>query len=225
MTTRRAVIAALVSLLLGTGVIAAVGEALSRPAPRAIGDPPADIRASPLQLPVSATDFVSGWFSRGNPGSGAILLLHGVRADRTQMIGRMRFLEGADYSVLAIDLPAHGESSGERITFGAREAAGVAAALGYLRRQLPAERIGVIAVSLGAASLVLAKPSPPPDAVVLESMYPTITEAVEDRLAARLGALGRELAPVLVWQLPLRMGVNPASCGPSRLSRHSGRLC
>jgi len=42
--------------------------------------------------------------------------------------------------------------------------------------------VGVIGVSLGAASLVLAKPDPAPSAVVLESMYPTIEEAVSNRL-------------------------------------------
>lgn len=116
--------------------------------------------------------------------------------------------------MLLIDLPAHGESMGERITFGAREGAGVTAALAFLRRELPGERIGVIGVSLGAAALVLAQPRPAPDAVVLESMYPTIAEAVANRLAMRLGPLGRPLAPLLLWQLPLRLGIGPAQLRP-----------
>lgn len=205
---------ALVCLLLSLATIAGVGEALSRPATHPVGDAPADIRAFSVQIPISSTEFVSGWFSRSNPSCGVILLLHGIRSDRRQMLGRARFLERAGYSVLLIDLPAHGESSGERITFGAREAGGVVAALAYLRRECPAEGVGVIGVSLGAASLVLAKPSPPPSAVVLESMYPTITEAVADRLSMRFGPVGGKLAPLLVWQLPLRAGVRPEQLRP-----------
>lgn len=136
-----------------------------------------------------------------------MLLLHGVRSDRREMLDRARFLKAAGFSVLLIDLPAHGESSGSRITFGAREANGVNAALGYLKTQLPGEKLGVIGVSLGAASFVLANPPHAINAAVIESMYPTIAEAVEDRLAMRLGAIGTRLAPLLLWQLPLRTGV------------------
>ena len=214
MTVRRVLLAAVLCLLLGIAAIAAVGEVLSRPAAHVIGAAPPDMHASSVRVPIAPTQFVSGWLSRGQAGAGAVLLLHGVRADRTQMLGRARFLKAAGYSVLLIDLPAHGESSGDRITFGAREAAGVAATLAYLRRAYPGERLGVIGVSLWAAALVLAQPTPPPSAVVVESMYPTITEAVADRLAVRLGSVGSALAPLLLWQLPLRVGVSPEHLRP-----------
>ncbi len=195
----RLVIALLVS---ATGFVLATGAWLSRPAQRSVGPPPADLGAVTLRLPVGATQSVAGWFARGT-GRGVVLLLHGVRADRTRMLGRARFLRAAGYGVLLIDLPAHGESPGARIGFGAHEAAGVLAALRFLRGELPGEPIGVIGVSLGAAALVLSRPSPAPSAVVLESMYPTVAEAVSNRLAIRLGAPGRLLAPLLLWQFPL----------------------
>lgn len=144
------------------------------------------------------------------------MLLHGVGADRTQMLGRARFLHEAGYAALLVDLPAHGESSGDRITFGARESEAVRAALEYLRHQLPGVRIGVIGVSLGAAAIVLAHPKPAPDAVILESMYPTIEEAVAARLVMRLGPLGAALAPPLLWQMPLRTGVRAEDLRPIR---------
>ena len=190
------------------------GEVLSRPASRAVGQPPTYFPAKVVRIDTSPGQFVVGWFARGEPSRGAVLLLHGVRADRTQMLRRAQFLAKAGYSTLLIDLPAHGESSGRRITFGAKEGAGVLAALGFLHRELPAERIGVIGVSLGAASTVLSNPQPAPAAVVIESMYPTIEEAVRDRLAMRLGGLGAELAPVLLWQLPLRTDVKAEDLRP-----------
>jgi hypothetical protein len=36
----------------------------------------------------------------------------------------------------------------------------------------------------------------------------------EDRLRMRLGALGRPLARLLLWQLPLRLGIQPSQLRP-----------
>jgi uncharacterized protein len=186
----------------------AAGEVLSAPAKRTVGLPPAELAAESVILDGRAGGTISGWFSRGKPGLGAVLLLHGVRSDRRQMIERSKFLHAAGYSVLLVDLPAHGESGGDRITFGYRETEGVRASLRFLDERLPGERTAVIGVSLGAASFVLADVSPAPSAVVLESMYPTIDEAIADRLSLHLGPLGPVLAPILLWQLPVRLGVS-----------------
>lgn len=205
MKRRHIAIAALCALAAGAVATLAAGEMLSRPVRGGAGQAPADLQAAPVALPVPQHGTVHGWLVRGTPGKGVVLLLHGVRSNRTQMIGRARFLRAAGYSSLLIDLPAHGESSGERITFGMREAAGVKAALDYLRQSLPGEPVGVIGVSLGGASLVFAQARPAPRAVVLESVYSTLAEAVANRLSMRLGASGEYLAPLLLWQLPLRL--------------------
>ena len=208
----------LLSLAFSIGLVLVVcigaGEALSSPASRPIGEAPADLHALPVAIRASSDDLVSGWLSPGVKGNGAVLLLHGVRSDRRQMIERARLLNRQGYAVLLIDLPAHGESTGKRITFGLREAAGVRAALDYMRQELPDERIGVVGVSLGAASFVLSKATPAPDAVVLESMYPTITEAVTDRLTRHLGVAGEVLAPMLLWQLPFQLGITANDLRP-----------
>lgn len=210
---RRAILAVVIAALLGLALVFGAGEELSRPVQRPIGQAPAELRAESVRLPLSPTESVSGWFARGE-GRGAVLLLHGIRADRTQMVDRARFLLAEGYSVLLIDLPSHGESSGKRITFGAHEAAGVSAALRYLANELPEERLGVIGVSLGAASLVLSRPSPPLNAVVLESMFPSIADAVANRLVMRFGPMGSVFAPLLLWQLPLRADVSADDLRP-----------
>lgn len=207
LTTAAAVVAA------ATAVFAA-GELLSVPAHRALPSPPPELAAVAVTLPVSPNEQIKGWFARGGRGKGAVLLLHGVRGDRTKMLPRALKLKSQGYSVLLVDLPAHGESSGNRITFGFREADGVKAALMFLRETLPTERIGVIGVSLGAASLVISKVEPAPNAVVLESMYPTITEAVQNRLIARIGRLGVPMSKLLLWQLPIRAGITPDQLRP-----------
>ena len=163
------------------------------------------MRAEEVRIPLSPSGFVSGWLVPVPARSGVVLLVHGLRSDRLQMLARARFLNAAGYAVLLIDLPSHGESTGDRITFGLREGRGVEAALDFLHRRFPQDRVGVIGVSLGAASLVLSHPARTPDAVVLESMYPTLREAVADRLAIRMGAAGTLFTPLLLAQLPLRL--------------------
>ena len=213
-TPRLLALAALLVLALLLGAVLLVGHRLSRPAQRLIGAPPPALQAEAIRLPTDVGGHVGGWFSAGRPGAGVVLLLHGVRGDRLAMLDRALFLQHAGFSTLLIDLPAHGDSSGQRITFGKHEGAGVRAALAYLALRLPDERVGVIAVSLGAAALVLESPQPASAAVVLESMYPTIQEALADRLALHLGTWSKALSPLLLSQLPWRTGVSAAELRP-----------
>jgi alpha-beta hydrolase superfamily lysophospholipase len=194
-------------------IVIGAGEVLSRPANGSVGAAPIELHAESVTLRLS-NESISGWLARGTPGLGIVLLLHGVRSDRRQMLGRARFLFQAGYSIMLIDLPAHGESGGERITFGYQEAEGVKAAMRYLTETFPDEKIAVIGVSLGAASLVLSKVSPAPSAVVLESMYLTIEEAITRRLEKRFGPLGGLFTPLFLWQLPLRLGVTADQLRP-----------
>jgi len=214
MTMRRAASVATALLLLVVFGALVAGEVLTRPARRVVGAPPDRLPAETVTIRTESGLLVHGWFAAGAPGRGAVLLLHGVRGDRRDMLGRGLALLQAGFSVLLIDLPAHGESEGARITFGRHEAGGVSAAVNYMARRLPAERIGVIGVSLGAAALVYSRPAGPLGAVVLESMYPTISEAVENRLAMRFGGFGRHLAPLLLCQLRLRLGATPDELRP-----------
>jgi fermentation-respiration switch protein FrsA (DUF1100 family) len=209
----RGLIALALTALAALAALLMVGHSLSAPSPGAVGAPPEDLPAVTVRI-ATRSGYVAGWLATGKPHGGAVLLMHGLRASRLQMLERARFLWKAGYTVLLIDLASHGESSGTRITFGAHEKEGASSALAFLAQQFPGERIGVIGVSLGAASLVLSTPRPAPAAVVLESMYPTIGEAVANRLRMRLGAPGAWLAPLLMYQLPLLAGASPRELRP-----------
>jgi pimeloyl-ACP methyl ester carboxylesterase len=202
-----------VALLMGGAVLSWIaGSQLVAPTQYVVAQP-ANLDARNVKLPLDHGRAVAGWFVPGQ-GKGAILLLHGIRADRRQMLGRARFLAAAGYGVLLIDLPGHGASAAPAITFGLREAEGVQAALNYLRKHAPQQPLGVIGVSLGAASFMLCKSCPQVDAVVLESMYPTIDEAVEDRLRQRAGVLAAPLSKLLLWQLPVRLHIEARQLRP-----------
>lgn len=209
---RRWLLAALALALLGAGLAWAAGTWLVSSTPRAV-PLPGDFRAQAVSLPLPDQRSVHGWFVPG-AGKGAILLLHGIRADRRQMLGRARFLAASGYAVLLVDLPGQGASRAPAVTFGLKEADGVQAALAWLRGQAPGQPLGVIGVSLGAASFMLCTTCPQVDALVLESMYPSIEEAVEDRLRMRAGILATPLSKLLLWQLPLRLDIQPAQLRP-----------
>jgi alpha-beta hydrolase superfamily lysophospholipase len=190
------------------------GSFLGSSVNRSVGDPPSDLAAKSLLLRTVDGSPVAGWIVAGQPEAGVVLLIHGVRADRRAMLGRAEFLNRLGYGVLLIDLPGHGESVADQITYGFNESKAVTAALNFLSTDFPSERVGVIAASLGAAALVLSKPDPAPSAVVLEAMFPTIADAVNNRLNSYIGWWASPFAPLLLWQLPLRLGVSPEQLRP-----------
>lgn len=206
--------AALLLLALMAGALWTIGDLLSAPVPRTVGNPPADLGAHNVAFASASGSQVHGWLVPGRPGQGAVLLLHGVRGDRRDMISRAQFLHKAGYGVLLIDLQSHGESRGKRITFGYLESRDVCAALSLMQREFPGERLGVIGASMGAAAFVLAKDRPKVSAAVLESMYPTIDQALADRLRLHLGPLGPLLAPVLKMLLRPQLGVTAGDLRP-----------
>lgn len=207
-------LALLLTLMVPLTAIWFVGWLLVHPAEHHIGLPPADLPAHSVVIRDASGMPVWGWFVAGERHKGAVLLLHGVRADRRSMLDRARFLHAAGYAVLLIDFQASGDSPGRAITFGYREADDVKASLRYLHQRLPGERVGIIATSMGGAATILAEPEVDADAVVLEQVYPTIQQALEDRLTIYLGPMGRWLAPVMLATLHAHLNIYPNQLRP-----------
>lgn len=212
---KRLLLALTLLALLLAGLSLAAGEWLTRPVRATVGAPPEGLTAEGVRIPHGDGQHLAGWYLPGRANQGAVLMLHGVRGNRLQMLARARWLQREGIASLVVDLPSHGESSGERIAFGRREAPAVDAALAWLRQRLPDEKIGAIGVSLGGAALLFAQRQPELDALVLESVYPTIEDAVRDRIAMRLGSpASRALAPLLLVQVPLRLGLSTDQLRP-----------
>lgn len=190
------------------------GDRLSAPVNHPVGAPPAGLPAEQVVFASESGSTLRGWLLPGREGRGAVVLMHGVRADRTSMLGRARFLNAAGYAVLLFDFQAHGESPGGRVTFGHLESRDARAAVRFARQRMPGERVGVVGVSMGGAAALLAEPPLEADAYVLEMVYPTLEEAVADRLKMRLGPWGGRLAPLLTLQLRPRLGVGAEQMRP-----------
>jgi alpha-beta hydrolase superfamily lysophospholipase len=204
---------------LGFGASWYVGSESEAPAPRHIGAPPADLPVEAVAIPSGSGSRLAGWFIPGGAHKGAILLLHGIRANRLEMLGRARFFHGLGFAVLLFDFQAHGESPGEHMTFGYLESKDARAAFDFLRSKTPGEKIGIDGLSLGGASALLADPPLEADAMVLEAVFASFDTAVGNRIVVWLGPFGRYvvplLTPLLTWQVEPRLGFDPALLAPA----------
>jgi alpha-beta hydrolase superfamily lysophospholipase len=132
------VFGALLLLFIGNWL---AGSFLTAPANQIIGNLPADVAGRSIQFPSESGSTIHGWFIPGNKGAGAVVLMHGVRANRLSMLDRARFLSRAGYSVLLFDFQAQGESEGKHITFGYLESKDAQAAISFLRSNAPDEKM------------------------------------------------------------------------------------
>lgn len=192
---------------------------ITGPSPAVIAPPPSTLAAENVRFQSESGSRIHAWYVRGRPGAGAVLLLHGVGSNRTSMESRAAFLHDEGFTVLAPDFQAHGESPGEHTTFGALESLDAEAAMNFLRTVAPGERIGVIGVSMGGAATLLGRGPISADAFVLESVYPTIRNAVSDRLATWLGPLGgvgRHFTSTALRIIHSQTGVTEADLQPIR---------
>ncbi|MBV9911571.1 MAG: alpha/beta fold hydrolase [Sinobacteraceae bacterium] len=205
-------LAALVIVIIA-GTWFAAGK-LSEPMPHNIGRPPLDLEASNVTMVSSAGHLVHGWLAHGVADHGVILLLHGLSADRRAMVPRAEYLHKLGYTVLMIDFQANGETRGANQTFGELESRDVAAAIQYLHYKLPDERLGILGVSLGAAAFVLADDREHVDAVVLDSIYPTLKEAIAERVRSHIGPLAAMVTPLLYVEAKSRLPLNPEQLRP-----------
>ena len=177
---------------------------------------PKNLAVEPVTFPSKSGATISGWLVQGATNRGIVILQHGVRADKSTLVERAKFLSQAGYTVLMFDFQAHGESLGHVITLGFLESRDSRAAVEFAKKRFPGKPIGVIGVSLGAAAAALANPPLDVQALVLEMMYPTVEEATKDRIEMRLGRLGRCLSPLLTTQIPFRAGCNAEDLSPIR---------
>ncbi len=206
-----------VAVILGATLVGTAACMLAAPSRVLIAPPPASLGAETVMFPSGSGSLIHAWLVRGRLGGGAVLLLHGVGANRTSMLGRAEFLHAMGFTILAPDFQAHGESPGKHITFGARESLDAAAAIEFLGQAVPGERIGVIGISMGGAASLLGPGPLPASAFVLESVYPTIRQAVSDRLATwfgPFGRVGRSFAPAVIHYVAAEIGVTETELQP-----------
>lgn len=192
------------------------GEHLVSPATASVGDTPAGAEAVSFESGTGVE--LRGWLFPVQSSRGAVLLMHGVRGNRTNMTRRARLVNDLGYSALSFDFQAHGESEGEQITFGWRESADAISAVDYLRRRYADLPIYVIGVSLGGAAALLAEPPLDVNGMILESVYPDIASAISNRLEMRI-PYSSLLTPLFTAQIGPRLGFSADNLAPAEAAQ------
>lgn len=103
---------------------------------------------------------------------GTVILVHGSQTNKTGMGYTAARLVPQGFSVMLLDLRAHGESGGDYTTFGYKEALDVEAAIQWTKAHASGGRIALLGYSSGAvAALFAAAQTPDIAAVVADSAY------------------------------------------------------
>ncbi len=143
---------------------------------------------------------LKGWYIPGEPDKPVVIFVHGISGTRAgdhtlDLVKRLRNRYG--FGTLLFDLRAHGESGGDKISAGVFERKDVEGALDYLKgRGVPAERVGLLGFSMGAAIAILtAADEPAFRAVVADSPFAVASELVAQETARK--------TPFPEWMVPI----------------------
>lgn len=120
-----------------------------------------------------------GWWVPAREARGSVVLLHGLNRSRIEMVRKVPFLHEHGWNALLFDLRHHGDSGGDRSTFGWLEKDDTLAAAS-LARGRDAGPVVLWGVSLGAATATLAAAEDRSIAgLVADSSYLTLRDTVE----------------------------------------------
>lgn len=158
---------------------------------------------------------ISGWYIPGTKPN-AIVLVHGIDANRSALLSEAKVLAEAGYHLLMIDLRAHGQSEGTIATYGYQEALDVQAAVDYLVTLPDVGQVGALGTSFGGAAVVRAATADERiKAVVIESSYSSLPAAVEDAFED-LSIFPQWFAPVIVRLAERKVGLNISEVNSAR---------
>jgi len=121
----------------------------------------------------------------------AVILIHGLYANREQLLPEARLLAERGYGVLIYDNRAHGDSGGSTATWGQLESEDAVRAVDFVQQRtgLPAGKIGMLGLSIGGtAALRETTVDPRIGALVVEATYSSMGEEVQYMYSAH-GAL------------------------------------
>jgi dipeptidyl aminopeptidase/acylaminoacyl peptidase len=142
-------------------------------------------------------------FTPQNSNGNYVILLHGISDSRGGVMGLARLFVENHYAVLAPDNRGHGESGGEVVTYGLREADDVHRWVDWMIASEHPRNVYGMGESLGAGVLLqsLARERRF-SAVVAECPFANFERVAEDRVAQRIPGplwLRQALALPMVW--------------------------
>jgi pimeloyl-ACP methyl ester carboxylesterase len=144
---------------------------------------------------------LAAWTLHTVHGAPAVVLVHGFKTSREEMIPWARFLHDAGYNVLLLDTRGAGKSGGSTVGLGATEPHDISQAVTVAREQFGTDKVAVLGISLGAGAAILAAADDPEiSAVVADSTWTD-----QDLQLSRLSFV--PVGPLRVPLLPYGVGI------------------
>ncbi len=180
---------------------------------------PAEVGLQYEEVTLRSTDELSfaAWWVGREGSSRAAVLVHGWGGDRSDLhvVRTALVYHRAGFNVLMLDLRAHGESEGDRITVGYREPRDVRGALSWLeRRGFDPRDVVLHGWSLGGAAVIQAAPGTGVAAVVEEAAYADLVPLLRERLP-EVGGLPAFFNPGILLMGRLSLGIDPWAVRPA----------
>jgi len=156
---------------------------------------------------------LKGWLVKGS-GEKAVVLIHGYTSskwDEDYMKPALEVLGKAGFTVVTIDMRAHGESGGDVTTLGYRESDDVADIVNMLREK-GFKKIAVYGFSMGGAISIMTASKTSVDAVILDSPYVDIKASGRrwiNRVKGPMRFLLRISYPLIIKLTTSKTGVDP----------------
>ncbi|HYP29059.1 MAG TPA: alpha/beta fold hydrolase [Blastocatellia bacterium] len=142
-----------------------------------------------------------GWWMEAGKESPTVIIFHGVKKNRTDVLRAALVLRRAGMNVLVFDGRAHGSSEGRYVTYGYNERRDAEAALDWLvsEKKIDKDRIGVAGESMGAAiALQVAAHNPGIRAVWADSPFASLRRVAAEFLS-RVTHLPNVVVTPVLW--------------------------
>jgi alpha-beta hydrolase superfamily lysophospholipase len=157
---------------------------------------PTDIGVADVGFESTDGTPIRAWLALAKVGAPAVVLVHGFKTSRDEMLPWARFLHGAGYNALLLDLRGAGRSGGGTIGLGATETRDIVAAVQTAGEAFRTDQVAVLGISLGAGAAILAAATDPHiRAVIADSAWTD-----QDFQLARLSSV--QAGPVRIPLLP-----------------------
>jgi uncharacterized protein len=123
--------------------------------------------------PVTTADVaLAGWSIHTVHGAPAVVLVHGFKSSREEMLPWARLFHDAGYNVLLFDTRGCGQSGNSTVGLGATEPRDISLAVDAARGQFGTIKVAVLGISLGAGAAILAAADDPDiSAVIADSAW------------------------------------------------------
>ena len=146
-----------------------------------------------------------GWFLRHEGERRVIVVMHGYRGEKSDVLGMSTALWRAGFDVLLFDFRGRGRSDRAPFSMGLWEAADLAAALDWVSDRVPGARVGLLGYSMGGVVAILGGADARVAAIVTDSAFGSQREVLAhaaERDARRVfkgWVPGQAFLPAMEW--------------------------